>query len=473
MPQAPLSFSAAPLTGFLIVIIRKMTELNSEVDRQVFAPPHPPSRNLTFINLEPVVHQVEFRSSPDGVALGTILHQIVYDVKNELISSDSRFYHVNGINAWDPIAEQTDIVDPWLDGKTITEVFRESFRPLEPGIEYDPLPGGGIRLKGGLQFNFSETMKITVSYPVTFSSPPSTGGNLTWKEAPATVALMDATFDNCEINCATASALRLSLTFRPIASIPEKTTWKFMTYDGAQINTVINAAPGEFFRFRNKTVTRIILGRCEFLKIRKIGSILRVTDASEGITAVGKTITTLYRDHLNSIPNDDRLLNGDDYVRIYDHIVNELPVDSKISVPDASIETFVRPANKPGVYILASDSKRFRMPKMTKAFIRYMSTFTGEDTSRDYGYPGGLQKEMVGPHFHPSPIQYKYRPEDPEDTGEYGQAADHSVRRWNIENGVDANQNASTGTNVIAPNSIVKPTENRPENVGMYSLTTS
>lgn len=470
MANAYLSFSQNGLTDYLLVIAKKGSDLSTAIETKVFPFPHPTSRNIVFEDLEPVVHYFDFRASPDGVSLGSLLHVVEYDVRNDMVVGESYFYHADGLETHDPASGQPIIVDARLDGKTITDVIKDGARPLEQDIEWKRT-STGIELLGGAMFSPDEVMVIRVSYKVSVPSPPSTGGLLAYKTVTANITL-DSSYDNSEIDCITASAARLTVTMRPIADIPEKMQYQFMTFDGAQINTIIKANPGDFFRYNNADVTEIILGKCEILKVKKIGTRFRVLDAVQGINNVGIQFGSISKTHVNTLLNNDQLLDGLDYPRLYDFIKNKLPAQSKVSVTDAAISTYVRFINQVGCYIVATDSTKFRMPNMQNQFVRFLANFNanGTDLQRIWDFGGGYQDWMVGPHYHATGVQNK----PDAGSGLNPELNRFKVlrpsRKWNVGNGTDANQASSTDINKYKDDT-ENTFENRTANVGHYSHT--
>jgi len=108
----------------------------------------------------------------------------------------------------------------------------------------------------------------------------------------------------------------------------------------------------------------------------------------------------------NCIPEDGRLLNGDDYPRLYWWLRNVMPATHKI-IDDNVINTGYNHgigghSDRVGQFILHSVLNVFMMPNTQELSEKGLFDFTsyGNDSERAYDYPGGFQPEMVGPHNH-------------------------------------------------------------------------
>src|ERR1044072_382381 len=136
MGEIRLSVGQVNISNYLMINVREVSNPTVVVQSQVIPPPVPASFNLLFSGLADVVHYVDFRSSADGISLGLLLGTFVYDVKNEIFVSEMRFYTVDGGGPNDPTASDSSIVDPYLNGKIVSTVYREGFRPLQPSVEF-------------------------------------------------------------------------------------------------------------------------------------------------------------------------------------------------------------------------------------------------------------------------------------------------------------------------------------------------
>lgn len=468
MATAPMSFiGGSSLTGHLLIIAKKTTTPLVEEDRLHFAPPVPNPLNTFFDNLLPVPHTIDFRDSPDGTALGTLLTTFLYDVKNRRAISEKRFYRVGGTGAHDPAPGTADIIDPYLDGKTIGGVFKEGFRYLIPEEEWTDYSGGGVSMLSGYLFAEGEVVSVDINYMDDVPNAADLADIPGYKLVTENTTF-DATFRNCEIEVI-GDGTRVTLTLEVITGIPEGTGYHITSFGGNQYQTKIVTQSGNLILFGNTNFTQIVLGQNEFVKLRKRGTQYRVIECSAGLSMVGERFTATTINHSNALPEDDRIVSGDDYPRLYQWLQLYMPSSHKISTTDALLAGFSRPTDKPGAFIITTDSNRFRMPNTQALVDKGLKDFDtyGADTARLWDYPGGLQNDQVGPHYHDTAVQNKDAPGSSINP-DFNRGKQKPARRWNATNGVDTNQTSSTDINTI--NNGAYPTENIVKNIGVINF---
>lgn len=366
--------------------------------------------NIIIPNLDPVTHYIDFRESVDGIALGTLIATFVYDVRNEQVVGEIRWYKADGAGANDPASGQNQITDAYLDGKTIVAFFTDgSSRPLvnptEVNAEWDLVAGGGVKLLNDQVFSPGQVIGLWLSYII---DAPGSGAASAGFDGSVVVdhsLTLDSSHFNRRIKCHGIGS-RLVIEFPLLADIPDGTPFYFTANKGVQIQTkfVTRAGSGELFEFAGEDVQELTMGKGEFLHIIKDGSRLEVHAAHENFMRVGQRFSGRWKDHLNTLPAADQLLDGDDYPRIRYWLDNKLPGTHKIVTTDALITAFVRPAGKEALFIVASDSRRFRMPDEQNRAERGLKNFTAynADANRTYDYPGGTMPQQVGAHDHPA-----------------------------------------------------------------------
>src|SRR5690348_1454608 len=95
MGDIRLSVGQVNITNHLLIVFREVQNPNAIV-RQLDVFPVPASFNVFETGFNDVVHYIDFRNSPDGIALGTLLSTFVYDVKTQTLLSEMRYYTVDG-----------------------------------------------------------------------------------------------------------------------------------------------------------------------------------------------------------------------------------------------------------------------------------------------------------------------------------------------------------------------------------------
>lgn len=409
MANANFSLGQVNITDFLIVQFRKVSTPTVIAASQVFAPPQPTTRNISFTGLDPTTYYVDFRESSDGISLGLLLASYVYDVKNQMIVAEFRYYLVDGGGAHDPASGQDTLTDPYLNGKTIQSIYKEGFRPLVPPSEtfkeYDLVAGGGFKLLNGQLFSGGEVVVVWIAYTVSAPSSTSAGAFKGVKLIDVNTTL-DATYYGYRIKCHSTGS-RLVVTFPALASIPDETPFYFTTNKGSQFQTRFLTTGGELFEFAGDDLQEITMGKGEQMWIVKNGSRFEVIDAHANAQQVGQRFPGTWKDHVNTMPEDGRLLDGDDYPRPWWWISAKLPATHYI-VDDAVVGGgYLHPAGKEGLFVIHSTLKKFRMPNTQGWSEKGLADFDtyGADAGRTYDYPGGSQAGQVGQFTGTIPIR--------------------------------------------------------------------
>lgn len=410
MANIDLSVGQINITGNLIVRARKVTTPLVEEAREVYPSPLASSFNVLLPatgSIDPTAYYVDFYESADGISLDLLLAQFVVQASNEIVTQEVRFYDVGGGGANDPAPDQDTLIDTYLDGKTITQVFRDGVgRPLvDPGYsskEYDLVAGGGIQLLNGALLSFGEKVAIVISY---LSQQQTTSGSNMYEgvNSITTSQTLNSAHRNKRIRCAGVTA-QLVATLEDMTVIPDGTFWYFTHNDGSQHQTKVKAHTGQSITYHTSIYTEISIGPGEFLRIEKYGSILEAVLVHEGVLKVGERLAAGWEDHPNTQPEDGALYDGDDWPRMWYWLSNFLPATHKVS--DVNVESggYVHPVGKEGLFVVHPTLKKFRVPNTQGWSERGLESFGtfNTDATRTYDYPGGTMPENVGPHRHHS-----------------------------------------------------------------------
>lgn len=445
MASALFSLGIVNITGHLIINARKVTDPLVIVASQTFAPPHSTTRNVTFNNLASGTYYFDFRNSPDGIAQGTLLATYEVILETETQNIENKFYTVDGTGDHDPIQGGDTITDPYLDGKNIVGVFKEGFRFLKEGSEYEILPGGVVHILNNVIFSNGETYMIQILNTVPLDGGVSTGGGFAGVvEITANTTLTAATHLNKKIRCKSSTG-RLVITLPVISTITDGGFFHFTTYSGSQIQTKIITQSGEVITGYG---TEITLGSKEFLKIERRGSLYEVIEQHHNIDSVGERISAMVQ-HLNSLPENGALYDGDDYPRVWKWLTVDLPTDRQILTDAVTDPAYAHPDDKFGMFVrnATGTAKKFRMPNTQGYFYRGLPSFT----SFGAGLPGREEGEMVGPHTH------GVKPPNSNSQSGYGKTT--------------TGNDAGEATGIVQYDTLENDgTENRPKNIGEISL---
>lgn len=411
MGQIKLTIGQVNITNHLIIVARKTTTPLVEEAREAFAPPHPATQNVVVPavgDIDPVVYYIDAYESSDGVALDLLLSQFVYDLKNSIVIAERRFYVVGGPGSNDPAADQQILTDAYLDGKTISGVFKEGFRYLRPDteniVEWEPVTGGGIELQGDLYFSSGEVYVIEISY-LADQAQVSSGGMYSGVDLIDTDTTLSSSNRNKRLRCHAAASNTLVVTLESVALVPDGTFYHFTSNAGMQNQTRLLPAGSETVLYNGENYPELSFGKGEFIRIVKVGSIWEVEMAHDNILRVGERFAGTWKDHPSTKPEDGTLYDGDEWPRIWWWIKNKLPSTHYVTDDQVTDITYSHSAGRLGQFVIHSTLKKFRLPTSQNISERGLKNFStyNADGERIYDYPGGVQDEMVGPHTHSLP----------------------------------------------------------------------
>jgi hypothetical protein len=414
MAVIKLILAPVNITNKLMVIARKVSNPTVEAAREAYNPEDLVSAPNIVVPaagvLDAGTYYVDFRESSDGVSLGQLHSTIVYDAKNQRPISETRFYQAGGTRDIDPVPDQTDLIDPYLDGKNITEVHKEAYGPLAPPTEgfkqYDLIAGGGIRLLNGQVFNANEVVVITITYVLSFDDSGSNAGLYNGIIKISTNTTLTSAHRNNRLKCEALSS-RLVITLEDIATVPIGRFYQFSCNSGTQKKVRILAVEGDIIRFAGEDRTEISIGLGESVRLEKYGddtdTYWEAINASPFIAMVGEVIHKGSKDAIGAIPADGAtLFDGDDEPRLWEYI-NSLPITHVLTDDNVINSGYLQPSGKEGMYVKHSSAKKFRTPNtrgwMFKGLNDY-TTYNFDTTNRPIDYPGGTEANKVGEHFH-------------------------------------------------------------------------
>lgn len=412
MPQIKLGIGQVNITNYLIATARKTTTPLVIEAQEEYAPTHPATRNVVLPavgSIDPVIYYVDFYESVNGISFDLLLSQFVYDLKNQIVISERRFYVVGGPGVNDPAPDQTILTDAYLDGKTISGVFKEGFRYLRPSTETIPewqvYAGGGIELLNNIIFSGGEVYSIEISYLANQTQVTGGAGMYTGVELITTDTTLSITHRNKRLRCESAASNKLVVTMEAFGAVADGTFYHFTSNGGSQNQTRILPNGSETIKYNGENYPEISFGKGEFVRIVKTGSFWEAELAHPFVLQVGERLSGEWKDHPSTRTEDGTLYDGDEWPRMWWWLNNKLPSTHKVIDDTVIGGGYAHPADKPGLFVLHSSLKKFRVPNTQNLAERGLKNFTsyGTDTERTYDYPGGLQNEMIGPHLHSLP----------------------------------------------------------------------
>lgn len=375
MGDIRLSVGQVNITDHLLIVFREVQNPNAIV-RQLDIFPVPDSFNVFETDFNPVVHYIDFRNSTDGVSLGTLLSTFVYDVKNQRLIGERRYYKVDGEGDHDPESGTMVITDPYLDGKTLNGVFKENFRYLVPETEWTHEDDTVTLLVGG-EFQPDEVVMVEITYlqDIVSASNAFPSG--------VVIAAGDMGITASEYNKmikANGSGLILTLTMPDFITIPDGVQFLFNTDGGDQRYVTIDLPDGTHLLDGGKQRNPVYMGKGEQLTVYKEGSVLHVINWTPGDhRRVGERVFTEALNSISETTGSWELI--EDWPRFFYWYVNELPptelgTGTQDVTPDAANRT---------KFIIGST--KFWMPDIKNHHLRVT------DGTRK---PGDVQAAQVG-----------------------------------------------------------------------------
>jgi hypothetical protein len=455
-----LSISAAPAitTNYLVVTIYEASSPSTVVDYQAFAAPHTSPRNISFTNVNSVVHIVKIFENATNTPGGTIRHQFIYDPSfaNAEIRDDL-FLHV-GITAG-MVAGATSYADPTLDGWNYSIELRQSYGTLEPGTEWDKTtsPVGWILLIDGYTFQPDEVYvlhfqpKITT---VTPASPPIVS------KIFDEVLLVDDTIalDNTVVGKAVwISGINPSMevTLPDITTVLTNRIIPFFSQGGAHINAVIKTFGAQKIDWLTGNLSEVVIGKSEHIWLFKWVDPLdssiynwKVLQAEGNFKTVGEKVFSDLTTELNTVFADGSLLDRSAYKRLWNYVQS---LDASDLVSDATWGTGT--SNK-GKYSTGDGSTTFRIPQLyATGYLRGVDGVTRKS--------GSFQDHALLSHKHEQTIGTLV-------TTLFGRGIARLIGRYN---GTVNSQTDLTGVPCDDSGvAVAADSENRTKNTGQYIL---
>lgn len=322
MGEIRLSIGQVNITGYLRINFREVD--NDTVilpQSEVIPPPVPAVINEVWTGFNNVVHYIDFRESPDGVAQGILLATFVYDVKNQTLLAERRYYTTDGGEANDPVTGDTSITDPYLDGANVTGVFKEGFRYLKPTAEFEH-SGSVIDMPSVPALNNGEVLTVEITYTVNVPSGNGSSFPADIIERSADFAIDSSMLGNMiEIN---GSAEVITGTMPDPLTLPDNAKIAFNTDNGTQRYFAIPLSGG-YAWVGGEQRTTLYMAQGEQLTMIKKGSYWRILSWTPGNHArVGEVVKSSSQP-VASTPETGGWKSISLYPRIFYWHVNELP----------------------------------------------------------------------------------------------------------------------------------------------------
>lgn len=430
----------------------------AEIGRRVFNPPHTISESWSVENLNPVMHQVKFYLSSDGVTLETLSVILNVDASQRAVQAfEVYYYKVGRGNQYDPVHGTSELRDPRLLNMNYKVEFRgESFRI--PGVHFVDRSdaGGGFDLIGNV-FNHDEEFCVTVNNSQSFTPPTAGSSDYIDVKVLAADAVFDNTFYKKVIVAAFPGVGSIgTITFPTLATIPN-TKVKFTTHGGNQRYMKLQLAVGDTINLNGAAVNKIYLRKGEVIEILFKGGVAYISDAKiddhtagEVIMADKKLLNTEYADGTEyNIADVQPVYDNLDPSRIVSYAQWNEFTDVTIG---KNTKRYYKNRGKFAVDLVAG---KIKFPDVREQSFRILKTFDGAaDAQRLSNGANGMQSRNYDSHDHDIKGQDN-------DAGATGSASNEVA---NVEN-PDAPTAFFTRKTVASGG-----TETRVDNLGKYGL---
>lgn len=446
-----LSISAAPgITNFLIAAVYEASNPGVAVSFQVLPKPLVADVNITFTDLNPVVHYVKLWENTSAAPGGTIRNQFIYDPEytNQTIELRTDLYLTVGAGTGNPVAgtstfSRADLAD-WD-----YSIERRGFGSMQPGIDVDITAEGEtftlIKEDGPVNDVFGEGEVFILHFePRVNTNQPIEAVN-SGRVFSATETLTENTV---LLAAGVGKAYRIQsdndtieVTLPAINTMPENRHLCFISEGGNHINATIKTAGSDTIEWQNGTSQKIILGQSERIWLYVLDGVWVVSVASGNFDKVGEIFMSFDNSVINAVFANGGLLDRDVYSRLWEFVQG---AGADIIVTDANWNNLA--LNNKGKFSYGDGSTTFRVPLLySPGFLR------GVDGAARKA--GSYEGEMVGPHTH----EYKRTRTDT-----IGTRYENNSIRQGSDRGLWTGDTVNTSNN--------SGTENRPANVGVYFM---
>jgi len=367
-----------------------------------------PVTNYTFVisDLDADNYYINFYDAPTDEVLGTLVSQCFVSALSNEWEYEMRFYDGGDLSGGVTISENKQtLTDPYLIGKTIHSVEKEGFRTMDPANEYTfDNATGAIALGGYHTLEPEEKLVVIIKNRVGGVVSPSGGGSysgvLTITTSTHTLDPLDK---NKRVRLRGSSATQV-ITLPALSSLTAGDGYLFDNACGGtpvQVKLVVTGANRVQYSglaTGSNEFAEFWVSRGETLRLDKFDDNYWEVIGDYKGTKVGKRFSATYNGHPDALPEDGRLLDGDEYPRLWWWVKNILPSTHKVTDDTVTSLSYEHPAAKPGLFVLHSTLKKFRLPNTQELSERGMYRFSefGVDDDRDYDYPGGRQQGQMG-----------------------------------------------------------------------------
>ena len=356
---------------------------------------------LVIPGLDPDDYYLRFYDAPDTLSTGTLVSEAYVNAQSGEFEYERRFYRIGSLPSGVTLTGTT-LYDPYLENKNVTGVFKEGLRYLDPDTEWTfDDAAAEIELTGtAMDLAIDEVLIVEIKYNVGLTASVSTASIFA-----DTITVTAATYtinatDKGKRFCLDCLGPKQEVTMPPLSSLATgDIIYLEHKRDGVQAQSRIVTSGTDKVLFNGfdlgtNELDTLFLSKGQSLYFRKEDSYWEIIFDYAG-TRVGERMSSTWRNQPNWIPEDGRLMDGDEYPGLY-WWLREV-VDNTHYITDDTVTGggYTHPAGKEGLFVIHSALKKFRMPNTQGLSERGLLDFDsyGADTARVYDYPGGVQND--------------------------------------------------------------------------------
>lgn len=450
------------ITANVILVLREKSDLSTIVFQQTFTANS--QHNVTVMDLNPVMHQVEIWDTNDGTTLNALKGQCDMDASQGTGNGGFSYIQfvvgsgvVVGSTATCPVDGATQYVDTSLDAVDYL-VSKGGFGILTWGTEIQQIAGGGFEYIDGQKFG--DLSEYTIIKPGTGVIPVAASSSTELSDVIIHTA--DSTLtstDRGKLHVFNYAGEVAVLTMETLVGVPNKTLWAFNTHQGNQINGEIKFQSGQGCWFKGQLRNRIFLGKNEFIKMLVKSGVCYCIEYNGEYNRIGERVMSDVLSGDNLLPLNGSDCDGTVYKRTYEWLTTVVSSSQKVTYTDydaAIVENGVTIYTNRGKWAIDTTAKTFKTPVMLDSYPKAVAG--GREA-------GTYQKWQVGAHFHAVGTET-----DP--TGSvFKRVVAHLKRFWSSGNG-GSSDGSSTDYNAD-PNTlatVVVSYANEVKNIGYYPV---
>jgi hypothetical protein len=446
-----ISLSAVGITtNNLRVVIYEAANPSTEVDSQLFAPPHT-LHNIVFSGVNDVLHIVRVYETATSSG-GTLRNEFYYDPStgasgNSVINRADEFLEVDVTTGL--VGGTTSYGDSSLSGWAYSVERRATMGTMRPGDDLSFKTAGGFDLlKAGDAFYTHEIFVLHFQPQLSVSAGGSSGGSgklWTANDTITATVSLDATAMQKMYAIEGSDSTAPVITLPDLGGVVDNKLIFFNSDGGSHKNAVLKAFGVNVIKYKGADATEVILGQGERLAAYKYGGKWNLFNCDVFFNGI-ELFYSAATDLVNTLPCNGQELQRAVYPRLW-AAIQQLPTALILS------ETAWLATNGKYNFGSGNGTTTFRIPDLREMYIR------GASAARA---AGSFQLSQVGKHRH----RIKVWADDPVNSYGHETVAPTKMEDFTIA----ATNKTEVETTDFNDTASTTDLENRTDNIAEYIL---